>query len=404
MMRLVDEGNVRELAVRAGTDEDQVRRLVRLGIVREPEPGGSFGPGDVKRVRLAMACDAAGLPLEAIGRAIDGGELSFAFLDLPSFRWAGRLDQTYAEVAARAGVSVDLLLSMQEALGLVAPSPDAPAREDDLELVPLLQMALGVGIDQSTLLSALCVYGESLRRITAVETAIYHTHIEMPLLRSGLEEREMMERASQVGSQFVPLMDRALSTVYRRQQEHTWTEDLIEHIEGALEEAGLHSGPAIPPAMCFLDLTGYTQLTEERGDRAAAELAGQLAVLVQHVSQQHGGRPVKWLGDGVMFHFREPPSGVRAALEMVERTSEVGLPPAHVGLDAGPIVFQEGDYFGRTVNLAARIASHAGPGQVLVSDRVVEVSDDDLRFRRIGPVELRGLQRPIVLHEAVTTA
>ena len=120
--------------------------------------------------------------------------------------------------------------------------------------------------------------------------------------------------------------------------------------------------------MCFLDLTGYTRLTEERGDRAAAALATSLADLVEQVSLPHGGQPVKWLGDGVMFHFRRPAQAVVAALEMVERTPEAGLPEAHVGLHAGPVVFQDGDYFGRTVNLAARIAAHAGPGQVLVSD------------------------------------
>jgi class 3 adenylate cyclase len=65
-----------------------------------------------------------------------------------------------------------------------------------------------------------------------------------------------------------------------------------------------------PPAVCFLDLTGYTRLTEERGDEAAAELAARLAGLVRRSAQEHGGTPVKWLGDGVMFYFREPAAAV----------------------------------------------------------------------------------------------
>ena len=60
---------------------------------------------------------------------------------------------------------------------------------------------------------------------------------------------------------------------------------------------------------------------------------------------------------------------MRSALELVEQLSEAGLPPAHVGVAAGPVVVQGGDYFGRTVNLAARIAAHAGAGQVLVSQQ-----------------------------------
>jgi len=153
--------------------------------------------------------------------------------------------------------------------------------------------------------------------------------------------------------------------------------------------------------MCFLDLAGYTRLTEERGDRAAAALATSLADLVEQVSLPHGGQPVKWLGDGVMFHFRQPGRAVVAALEMVERTPQAGLPPAHVGLHAGPVVFQDGDYFGRTVNLAARIAGHAGPGQVLVSDQVVaECGDGTVTFEPIGPVPLKGVADPVPLHRA----
>jgi adenylate cyclase len=96
----------------------------------------------------------------------------------------------------------------------------------------------------------------------------------------------------------------------------------------------------------FLDLTGYTRLTEERGDQAAAEVAARLARLVRRVAQNHGGAPVKWLGDGVMCYFPDPAADVLAALEMVEAAAGQGLPPAHVGTHAGPVVFQDGDYFG----------------------------------------------------------
>jgi adenylate cyclase len=155
------------------------------------------------------------------------------------------------------------------------------------------------------------------------------------------------------------------------------------------------------PAVCFLDITGYTRLTEERGDEAAADLAARLSRMVQRTSVQHGGKPVKWLGDGVMFYFREPGSGVLAALEMVEGALSVGLPPAHVGLHAGPVLFQEGDYFGRTVNIAARIAEYARPGEVLVSQEIVDASDEaPVAFTEIGPVDLKGISGSLRLHTA----
>jgi len=153
--------------------------------------------------------------------------------------------------------------------------------------------------------------------------------------------------------------------------------------------------------MCFLDITGYTRLTQERGDEAAAALATQLARLVQRTSVQHGGRPIKWLGDGVMFHFPNPGPGVLAALEMVDGVVAAGLPPAHVGLHAGPVIFQEGDYYGQTVNVASRIAEYARPGEVLVSQAVVEAAAGaDVTFRAIGPVELKGVSGAMQLHAA----
>ncbi len=123
--------------------------------------------------------------------------------------------------------------------------------------------------------------------------------------------------------------------------------------------------------------------------------------LVTRTSLDRGGRPVKWLGDGVMVHFREPGAGVLAALEMVDGVGEVGLPPAHVGLHAGPVLFQEGDYFGRTVNIASRIAEYARPGEVLVTQEVVEEAEGSgCTFTEIGPVELKGVSGAVELHSA----
>jgi adenylate cyclase len=124
-------------------------------------------------------------------------------------------------------------------------------------------------------------------------------------------------------------------------------------------------------------------------------------VLVDRSSREHGGVPVKWLGDGVMFHFREPAGAVLAALQMVEQLPAAGLPPAHVGVAAGPVVAQGGDYFGRTVNLAARIAVRAGAGQVLVSGSVVEsASPEGVTFVELGQVQLEGIAHPVRLLEA----
>src|SRR4029077_16404718 len=96
--------------------------------------------------------------------------------------------------------------------------------------------------------------------------------------------------------------------------------------------------------------------------------------------------------------FRDPGQAVRSALEMVDALVAAGLPPAHVGLHAGPVLYQAGDYFGQTVNLSARIADYARPGEVLVSQAVADASlGIGISFADIGPVELKGVSGTVHL-------
>jgi adenylate cyclase len=320
----------------------------------------------------------------------------------PLFRWSGRTAETYRDLAARLGMPMALLRRGYEAAGFTPPEPDEQVREDDLDLIPTIQAAVAAGIDEDATVRALRVFGDSLRRIAETQNYLFHSRIELPLLRSGLSQRQMIETALELGTQMAALDDRWLLAMYRRQQERAWIADLVEHIEAAIEEAGMRQRVEQPPAMCFLDLVGYTRLTEDQGDDAAAEIAANLAELTQRAARARGGLPVKWLGDGVMFFFRQPRAAVLSALAMVQETRAVGLPPAHVGIHAGPIVVQDGDYFGRTVNLAARIAGRAGAGQVLVTDEVVAATGSDgVRFEVLGPVRLKGFTRPVRLHLAL---
>jgi adenylate cyclase len=198
-------------------------------------------------------------------------------------------------------------------MGFAWTSPDEQMREDELEVVPVVQVGISTGIlDRAWLARAGRAYAEGMRLAAVVETELFRARFEEPVLASGLGQREAMELASELAAPFMPLVDRALMGIYRRQQELVWTEHQVENIEVALEETGALARPERMPAMCFLDLAGYTRLTEERGDQAAAELVEALAVLVERSSRAHGGTPVKWLGDGVMLHFREPAGAVEA--------------------------------------------------------------------------------------------
>jgi adenylate cyclase len=396
------EYSIGDVASRAGVGQDFVSRLIELGIVSSGE-GGDFSEGDVRRVRLMQTLEQAGVPLDGVATVIRRGDLSLEFMDMSHYRRLSSLtDVTFQELSQKTKTPLELLLALREAAGFAAPRPEDRVRENELLTVPLIQAQVAEGFRPRVIERWLRVYGDSLRRIAETEGDWWHTEVEVPLLESGMTPAEMMEAAdSQVVQRIAPLLDQAILALYHSHQEHAWTKNILDGIEAALSAVGVYSRLEQPPAICFLDITGYTRLTEERGDEAAAELAGTMTRIVQRTSTFQGGKPIKWLGDGVMFYFPEPGPGVMAALDMVEGIADGGLPPAHVGLHAGHVLFQDGDYFGRTVNAASRIADYARPGEVVVSQEVVDAAGAiPASFVEIGPIELKGLSESLRLFTA----
>jgi adenylate cyclase len=396
------EGYARaETADRAGISVEELDRLVELGLLT-PDAEGRFSEGDVRRVTVVDRLVAAGIPLDLMADGIRRSDLSLDFVDDPAYRlFASLSGESFQDVSDRTGVPLQLLTAVREATGAAAPAPGDRVREDEMAIVPLIQFQLTHGFRPITIERNLRVVGDSLRRIAETTADTWRSEVLEPLFAAGLTGAEIGAASGEVSAGMTALDEEALTAIYRAQLAHTWMANIISGTEIVLANAGLHRRLERPPAMCFLDITGYTRLTQEQGDAAAAELATRLARLVERTSVRHGGRPVKWLGDGVMFFFKEPGPGVVAALEMVAGVAEAGLPPAHVGLHAGPVIFQEGDYYGQTVNVASRIADYARPGEVLVSQEVVDASDGtEVAFREIGPVELKGVGGAMHLHAA----
>lgn len=389
-----------EVASRSGVDPTYVDALVTLGILT-PGRDGSFTPGAARTARVVSDLERTGLPLEDIAEAVNAGFLDFTLFDIGSYdRIAALTSATFLEMSERTGIPLSVLLTIREAIGFAVADPQERMREDEAEVIPLIRSALAGGLPASAVDRLLRVYGESLRRMVETETEAWTTHLIRPALEAGTPAQQVFEMGSKFGEASMPLMDQALLAIHRGQQDHVWMDGTYDWVEDALERAGLRSKVVRPPAMCFFDLSGYTRLTEERGDRAAAEMALTLSRLVQRTAHEHRGRVVKWLGDGVMLYFVEPVDAVVGALEMAERVPAAGLPQAHIGMDAGPVIIQDGDYFGSTVNVAARIATHARAGELLASDRTMEAAGGlppGIRSTEIGPVELKGVPRPVAL-------
>src|SRR5215210_6649321 len=362
------------MARRAGVQPEDVDRLVELGILK---PGtGDASAGDVRRARWVFSLVGAGVPLDDMAAAKRYGALSFSFLDASAFdQFAGLSSSTFRELSADTGIPLELLMVVREALGFAEPRPEDQVRVDELSIVPVIELQLSYGFRPSVIERWLRSCGDNLRRIVETEADWYKTEVVQPLLEAGMTEGEMLEAQADVGSRLVPLTEQALLAVYHGQQEHTRSQSFVESVEGLAARSAAASSPRSSVNCVYPVMSRKTTAGGWRNRLRRPALSRALATLVRRSSQKHGGQPVKWLGDSVMFYFPNPGPGVLAALDMVEGVAAHALPPAHVGIHAGRVVFQEGDYFGRTVNIAARIAEYARPGEVLVSHEVVDAVD-----------------------------
>ena len=394
------------LAEAAATTPARVRELAARGVL-DPRDDGTFDRTDIARIRVADALQDSGIPLDGIARAVARGTLSFDFVGtmLPEVGYLPGM--TMAGFADDHGVPWALVASSLVRFGLPVPGEAEPIREDDAAVFPSAAAALGLGLPEEALVRFSRLVGESLRRLADAQVQLFDAAMVRPMIEAGLPEMGVLENAAQMGRALQPMMEDLFLWVFRRHQEHAIVETVIEHIEGALDRAGVVSKrDETPPAIAFLDLSGFTRLTETQGDHAAAELAGSLAELVQDAAHRNRGEPVKFLGDGVMFHFGDPSDAVACALELVDGARSAGLPPAHVGIHAGPIVYRDGDYFGRTVNLAARVADKAGPGEVFVTADVLDAVGPrpvgrGIGFEPAGEFALKGVAGTVAAWRAV---
>ena len=392
-----------ELATASGAPLELIHRLVDLGVVPRRDGDRPFGRGDIHRIRLARAFERSGIPFEAIGVAIASGRLSFDFVDEMFIYDAPLTGRTFREVADDLGIPLETLTLLYAMWGLPRPSGDDVVREDDAPTFAEWKSFLPPeALNEELLTQGARLFGEATTRLADWGFAVYRAYIEAPMLAAGMSAQATVDATSAFSATGIPMMERQLAWLLRRKLEHNAFQLIVEHVENAVEAAGAAQAAApSPPAICFVDLSGYTALTEEIGDRAAADRAERLGTLLQELAHGHGGRVVKLLGDGAMLHFGDPAAAVMCALEIVERVGAEGLPQARAGLAAGPVVFQSGDCYGRVVNLAARVMGQAKPGQVLATPEVVGATPaTSARFESIGSVQLKGIAVAVAIAAA----
>jgi adenylate cyclase len=154
----------------------------------------------------------------------------------------------------------------------------------------------------------------------------------------------------------------------------------------------------------FADLVGYTALAELEGDGRALEVALALQRRVADLLSQHRAEQVKTIGDGLMIRCDHPGDAVLLGLRLVdELAQESNFPPVRVGIHTGPALAAGGDWYGRTVNVAARLCASAPGGEVMVSESTRSaaggLSGVDWGARELH--WLRNVPRPIGAYYAV---
>jgi adenylate cyclase len=154
----------------------------------------------------------------------------------------------------------------------------------------------------------------------------------------------------------------------------------------------------------FADIAGYTALTEAHGDQDAADLAATFCAEISGIARERGGEVIKTIGDAVMVRHSEPTEAVSLGLTAAHDVmAGHGFPAVRVGMHHGPAVFRDGDWFGGTVNLAARVAAVAAGGEVLVTEAVRDGAAglEGVEFESRGEHRMRNVTAAVPLFAVV---
>jgi adenylate cyclase len=380
-----------EVADEAACPEERVHWMTSIGLLTRDEDG-RFTFGAVLSVKMAMALLEAGVPAQSIERAAVEGLLKF--------------QRTDEYLPYQPGPRAQLLPAVFEVLGLPKPDPNAPMHLDEEALLERFLEAWAMAPDEDALIRAARLMAAGARAAMLGWMQLQDEQLAEParerLLRCELEEfPDDVRVAFTKVTRLAPDMFLWLSARYLEQRS---VSGIVEGFERYLATRGLAPipEPPSPPAIVFVDLTGFTRLTRERGDESAVVAATSLQRHADAVATRLGGRLVKLLGDGAMLRLADARVGVEAAFDLVSTMSSEGASSPHAGVHSGPVIERDLDVFGQTVNLASRIADVAGPGEVLASEAVVEaVGNAPFGFHRIQDTQLKGIPDPIALYRVV---
>jgi class 3 adenylate cyclase/YHS domain-containing protein len=160
------------------------------------------------------------------------------------------------------------------------------------------------------------------------------------------------------------------------------------------------------PTFLFADLAGFTALTEAMGDETAADVVGDFCAAVRELLDDHHAEEVKTIGDALMLYAHTPARAVELGLRIVEDVgSRHYFPVVRVGMHTGEAVERAGDWFGATVNLAARVSAAGGDSEVLLTSATREAAGTlaGIELHQRGRRAFKNVAEPVEIYAAART-
>jgi adenylate cyclase len=376
-----------DVARSVGVTPRTLKRWVDSGVVPKD---GTWTPAAIAHARIVARLRERGHTLRQIQAATEAGRLSFAYIEdlLPTEESQFTVD----EAASETGLEPALIERIFTTMGL---NQAAAIRinEDDLQLLRYVAAVLAAGFPLVALLQLIRVYGQAIAQMADAEVRLFHLYVHEPLMRDGVPGLEMAEEMWGLAGELLPLASPIMDHVHQRFLQHFVEQDVIGHMEADLEGEQLDLG-RLRVAIAFADLAGYTRLTEEIGEEEAVSAVERFVADVENTLPDDA-RVIKTIGDEVMVVGSDPGALVDWAVGFQELHDERPLP--RIGMHYGETLYRDGDYYGREVNQAARVAARAAGGEVICTRPIVEHGGPHLEFERIGEVRLKGFSDPTEL-------
>ena len=375
--------SLQETAEQVGVSPATLRRWANDGLI-PPHEGAGFSPQAVSRARLVARLRERGHSLKEIRDATNEGRLAYGYVEELFSGGEGR-SYTCRQAAKETGLEPALIERIIAALGMNPDQADSLS-EADVRLLRYVAEVLSAGLPLVATLQLVRVYSQALAQVADAEVRLFHLYVHEPLMRSGASGLQTAEEMLTITRDLLPLASPVMDQVHQRYLHHFLEQDVVGHMEADFDDDALDLG-RLRVAIAFADLAGYTRLTEEQGELEAVDAVERFVESVQR-SLPDEARVIKTIGDAVMIVGSDPAALTDWAVAFQELY--IGPAPPRIGIHFGNAIYRDGDYYGRDVNIASRIATRSAGGEVLVTRPVVERAGPHLEFERIADITLKG--------------